>query len=349
MGEGWYNNGTMKLAFRLTTCFLVLLSLFFVPAFDSYAAWLWSPESGKWTNLKDAPKDSPEHQFAVAQEFYDKKDYARAADELDKLIQTFPNTRWAAESQFHKGVCYEGLGDIGKAAESFKILVERYPYSERVNDAIEHEFELAEAMMEGKKTKFLGMAIIPAKDKAADLYRHIVKSAPFGPYGAVAQFRLAEAELALGNYEESERAFQAVIDDYPTSEYAPKAKFRIAEVSYQTAIKEETHVDSTDKALENMEGFKTAYPESHMKYEADEAIKNLREQKAQSVFDVAAFYHRRKKFKSAQVYYQDVVQNYPDTEAATRAIEHLKQIDGSVWKDTESKQSANKKKWFGLF
>ena len=46
------------------------------------------------------------------------------------------------EAQFHIGVCYEKMGDIGKASEAFKNMIDRYPYSERLNDAVEHEFEL---------------------------------------------------------------------------------------------------------------------------------------------------------------------------------------------------------------
>jgi len=106
------------------------------------------------------------------------------------------------------------LGDAGKAAEAYKLVVDRYPYSERINDAIEREFALAESMLEGKKTKVLGMEIMPAQDVAAELYEHIVQNAPYGPYGAVAQYRLADAQLAVGNFEEAERAYQAVIDEY---------------------------------------------------------------------------------------------------------------------------------------
>lgn len=296
------------------------------------AAWIWSPESGKWTNPKNAAKDTPEAQYLFAMQYFDAEDYKRAVDEFDKLIKTYPQSKWAAEAQFHIGVCQERMGDIGKAAAAFKDMIDRYPYSERLNDAVEHQFELAEAMLDGKKTKFLGMAILPAQDTAAELYQHIVRSAPYGPYGAVAQYRLGDAHTALGNYEDADRAYQAVIDEYPNSEYAPKAKYKIAETSYKAATKEAYRSERTDEALQKYEGFKKAFPQSGLQYEADEAIMALREKKARQIFTTADFYDRRGKLKSARMYYDDVVQSFPETAAAKEAGERIPAIDAMLEK-----------------
>lgn len=309
-----------------------LLSVFLAAATSVQAAWIWSPESGKWTNPKNAAKDTPEAQYLFSMQYFDAADYRRAVDEFNKLIKTYPQSKWAAEAQFHIGVCYERMNDIGKASAAFKDMIDRYPYSERLNDAVEHQFELAEAMLDGKKTKFLGMAILPAQDTAAELYQHIVRSAPYGPYGAVAQYRLGDAHTALGNYEEADRAYQAVIDEYPNSEYAPKAKYKIAETSYKAATKEAYRSEKTDEALQKYEGFKKAFPQSGLQYEADEAIQALREKKARQIFTTADFYDRRGKLKSARMYYDDVVRSFPETAAAKEAGERIPAIDAALEK-----------------
>ena len=56
---------------------------------------------------------------------------------------------------------------------------------------------------------------------------------------------------------------------------------------------------------------------------ADESIKQIRVQKAQRAFDVAAFYEKQQKFKSAKVYYEDLVRSYPETPSATVAKTRL--------------------------
>lgn len=315
---------------KILTLSAVVLAVFCCTAPAVQAAWIWSPESGKWTNPKNAAKDTPEAQYLYSMQFYDAANYKQAVDEFNKLIKTFPQSKWAAEAQFHIGVCYEKMNDIGKASEAFRNMIDRYPYSERLNDAVEHQFELAEAMLDGKKSKFLGMAIVPAQDTAAELYQHIVQSAPYGPYGAVAQYRLGDAHTALGNFDEAQRAYQAVIDEYPNSEYAPKAKYKIAETSYKAATKEAHRGEKTDEALQNYEGFKKAFPQSGLQYEADEAIQALREKKARQIFTTADFYDRRGRLKSARMYYDDVVQSFPETTAAKEAQERLIQVDAAL-------------------
>jgi len=295
----------------------------------SEAAWLWSPETGKWTNTKDVPKDTPEEQFFIAKGLYDEAEYKRALDELGKVIKHFPNSRWAAEAQFYKGKTFLEMDESAKAAEHFQLLVDRYPYSDRINEAIAEEFEIAESLLGGEKTKILGMAIMPAQDTAVELYRHIVKNAPYGPHGAAAQFRLADAHLSIGDFDEATQAYQAVIDEYPNSEYVDKAKFRIAKVSYKAALKHEEKTQ-TDEALSRFESFKTAYPGSEMEFEADDAIRELREKKAHDLYDIALFYQKRKKYKSARVYYKDVLNQFPETmmalEATTRMDVNLKRL-----------------------
>lgn len=322
--------------------FTALLAFFLLVSGTANAAWVWSPESGKFSNPKHDAKDTPDEQFQWAMSFYEDGDIHRALDEFKKLTTAFPNTPMAAEGQFYQGVCFEKIGDIGKASEAFSTLVDRYPYSPRVSDAVEHEYELAEAMLDGKKTKFLGMAIMPAQDTAANLYKHIVKSAPYGPYGVKAQYRLGDAYLALGDLEEAEKAFQAVVDEYPTSELAEKARYQIARVSYRASQQQEYHMSQTDEALRKYEGFKEAEPDSQLTLEANEVISELRQKKAENIYEIGKFYFDRGKFKSARTYLEDVVRNYPDTKVAADAKDRLDRIDA------KGEPSKAKKPWWRI-
>lgn len=312
------------------------------------AAWLWSPDAGKWSNVKDLPRDTPEEQFEAGKIQYEQDNFDGALGEFEKVTKHFTHTRWAAEAQFYKGLCFEKKKDIGKAAEAFKTLVDRYPYSERLNDAIEHEYELAEAMLDGKKTKFLGMAIMPAQDIAVDLYRHIVRNAPFGPFGAVSQFRLGDAEMAVGNAEEAERAYQAVIDDYPSSEYAAKAKYKIAQVSFESAVEQEHHDIKTDEAINRLEGFKTAYPSSELQSQADQAIRVLRGKKAADLYTVASFYEARGRHRGAKMYYEDIVRVFPETEHAQLAKTRVDAYEKAEAAGQDLSAASGGKKFLGV-
>ena len=186
------------------------------------------------------------------------------------------------------------------------------------------------------------MAIVPAKDTAALLYKHIVKAAPYGPYGVKAQYRLGEANLALGELEEAERAFQAVVDEYPTSEYAVKARYELARTSLRESREREYHMPSTDEAIKKFEGFKEANPPPDLEQEANVAISQLRQKKAASLYETALFYQKGGKFASARLYYNDILNQFPDTPTAGKAKERLTEIEKS------EKGEMPKKPWWRI-
>lgn len=305
---------------------IIILLVFLTVPGTAQAYWVWSPDLGKWMNPKKAAKDTPEEQFAWAMGFYNDKNWDRAIEEFDKLPVVFPNSKLAAEGVYHAGLSWEEKQDLAKAADSYQKLIDRYPYSDRIKDAVKREFEIANQFASGTKIKVIGVPVLPGAEKALELYRHIVKNAPFGSYGAEAQFRIGELYKAMAEYEEAQKAYQAVVDEYPQSELVNKARYQIAYCSMLSSKKLTYNEDAAEKAMEEFEEFKKQFPKDQYALEADESIKVLRREKAAADFETASFYEKQKKLASAKVYYQEIVNRYPETPAAERAKERLTRI-----------------------
>src|SRR3989338_7156945 len=320
---------------------IVVLALFV--AQPCYAYWLWSPDIGKWINPKKAAKDTPEDQFAWGMQFYEAKNWDRAVEEFEKLPSAFPNSRLAAEGVYYAGLSWEAKGDIARAADAFQKLVDRYPYSDRIKDAVKHEFDIAGRFASGDKLKVLGIPALPGQEKAVEIYKHIAKNAPFGTYGDQAQFQLGEVYKSQGEYEEAQKAFQAVVDDYPGSDLVAKAKYQIAFCSMEASKKSQYDERTAERAIEEFEGFKNEFPADQQAMNADESIKALRNKKAETSLDVAAFYEKRGKLESAKVYYQEVIKKYPETRAAQEA---RKRINGIIRQQGGDRPAGKKGKKF---
>ena len=289
----------------------MLIGAFFCPMAE--AAWIWSPDIGKWMNLKKAAKDTPEEQYDWAMSFYNRKEWDRAIEEFEKIPDNFPSSKLAAEGVFFVGKCWEAKGDIAKAADHYQNLIDHYPYSDRIKDAVKAEFEIANQFASGAKMKVMGIPVLSGQLKAMDLYQHVVKNAPFGMVGDQAQFKIGELYKAQGEYEEARKAFQAVIDEYPGSSLVARARYEIAASSMESSKKSQYNEQYAERAIEEFQGFKETFPTSQSALEADESIKALREKNAKMNFDTAVFYEKQSKFKSAQVYYQQIAERYPDT------------------------------------
>ena len=210
----------MKKYSVLVLLFLSLLG----SAVPAECSWIWSPDIGKWINPKKASKDTPEEQYDWALQYFNQKNWDRAIEEFEKLTETFPTSRLAAEAVYYTGTCWEEKGEPAKAVDNYQKLVDRYPYSDRIKEAMRREFDIANEFASGGKVKMLGMAVLPGQDKAIEVYNHIIKNAPFGSYGDQAQFKLGELYKSQGEFELAQKAFQAVVDEYPGSELVPRAK-----------------------------------------------------------------------------------------------------------------------------
>lgn len=312
---------------------LFLIAAFtLLTALPAEAYWVWSPELGKWTNPKKASKDTPEDQYNWAMEFYKKKDYDRAIDEFEKLPQAFPNSRLAAEGVYHAGLAWEAKNDLAKAADAYQRLVDRYPYSDRIKDAMNREFEIANQFASGEKMKVYGMPLLSGQEKALEIYRHIVKNAPYGSFGDQAQFQIGEVYKAQGEFELAQKAYQSVVDEYPSSPLVTKARYQIAQVSLEATKKSQYNEQYAERAIQEFEGFKKNFPDDQQVIEADESIKILRSKKAQNYWETAHFYERQGKFKSARIYYEQIVTTYGDTKYAEDA---KKKVDEMIKKDSE--------------
>jgi outer membrane protein assembly factor BamD (BamD/ComL family) len=70
------------------------------------------------------------------------------------------------------------------------------------------------------------------------------------------------------------------------------------------------------------------YPNSSKVKECRKKIAELVSRKAQGVYDVAEYYEGQKIYSSARIYYQEVIQAYPESPLAKESQKRLKKIAG---------------------
>lgn len=285
------------------------------------AAWVWSPQTG-WIGPGGAVKDSPEEQLAFAQGFFAQKDYDRAQREFKKLLQAYTHSRQAAEAQYYLGRAKEELGDYYGAFKEYRKTLQTYPSSHRFDEILEREYQLGNYFLAGKKRKVLGMAaILPARDKAVEIFQAIVDDGPFSDQGQLAQYKLGLAHLALRDYEQAVTAFEQLISRYPDSPLVDDARFQIAQASLKGTFKSGYDQSPTDLAIRELDAFLREYPSSELSSEAGNRLHELQERRAQHEYQVGRFYEERKHPAAALIYYETIVREFPQTAVAPKAAE----------------------------
>lgn len=142
---------------RLTL--IVLAAAFWViSAGSAYSYWIWTPKSGKWVNPKTMAKSDPKRKLEYAKSFYDAKKYEDAKREINKLLKTYPKSFEASEGQYYLGLIEEAQG-IYEAFKAYQRVIDKYPFSERIQEIIDREYKIGEIFMSGEKRKAMGVPL----------------------------------------------------------------------------------------------------------------------------------------------------------------------------------------------
>jgi outer membrane protein assembly factor BamD (BamD/ComL family) len=309
---------------KLTLLFaIVFLGLCVTPA---HSYWIWTPKTKKWVNPKSLPKPTPKEQFEFAKSFYSIKKYDDAEREFKKLIKAYPKSAEAAESQYYLGVIEEDKGNLYEAYLAYQRVIDKYPFSERIQEIIEKEFKIGDKFMAGEKRKALGVEL-PVENPAIEIFSKVVENSTYGPLAPAAQYKLGLVLKSILRYYEAEDAFSKVISNYPSSDWAEAAKFQIA--ACRSAVSRSPDYDqwATADAKQKFEEFVREHPDAVLSHDAEKNIAELNEKEAEANFNIARFYEKQKSYGAAKIYYEDIINNYSNSPWAAKATERMQVLE----------------------
>ncbi len=318
------------MASKIVLIIIIIITFrLFVPH-KSFSYWIWTPQTKKWMNPKYAPKDTPKEQLMYALDLFEAGDKRKALDEFKKVVSYFRRSESAAEAQYYIGRCYEELQNPYQAFEAYQSVIDNYPFSQRIDEIIKREYDIAEKLFQGEKVRYVGLSFKAVPEQIIEIYKKVVAHAPYGEYAPMAQYRIGELYKNLHFYPEALQAFQKVVIDYPDSKIAKEAEFQVAICASAGSGGSAYDQELTSKAIEKFEEFAQRHPDSELVKEAQKERVELLEKKADSIFEIAKFYEKRGRYKSAIIYYEDIVGNFPAAKAAPLAMEKIEVLKRKV-------------------
>ncbi len=101
------------------------------------------------------------------------------------------------------------------AFQEYQKLIDSYPNSQRINEAVEREYNIGEFFLNREQKQLLGMSWYDfVEHPAVEIFNTIVTKVPYSEYAPRAQYKLGMMFAQLGRYDEARDAFQKVIDNY---------------------------------------------------------------------------------------------------------------------------------------
>jgi outer membrane protein assembly factor BamD len=275
-------------------------------------------------------KKNAEEQFKVAQNYEAAGDYKRAGAAYRLVVHRFPRADIAAEAQFKSGQMLERIGKLQLAFNEYQALIQKYPRSPDFEAALQAQYNIGKAYLDGKRVELYGVPTLPSMGKAQEMFKKIVTNAPYGKIAPLAQFGIGQALERSGSITGTVNAYQEVVDRYPNSDVAPNAMYQIGYVYFQASRATGYDETAAVRAQEAFEDFLLRYPNNEKVPQAQENLRILQLRKTDNSYNIARFYDKQKNYKAAYVYYNEVIQQQPDSPDAAKARQRMDQIRAKV-------------------
>jgi tetratricopeptide (TPR) repeat protein len=289
----------------------------------------WRLKDGeRWESIAADPQDRYRHAIAEIKELVRSGDTGAVKDGLKQIKAEFPDRVGPDLDLFIYGELYYWRDRYGKAIVQFEKMFKNYAASEFAAPALQREFDIAQAYLEGRKKMVLGIFRISGYEEGIEIMERISDRAGLDePNGIGLRAALAVAE----HYEARERYLEAylkwaeIASYWETGPIGKRALYRMAENNLAAYDRHppqrRPHYDASKltTAQTYYRKFLALYPEEAKENEVPDKIRHIDEEIARKQFVIGQFYQRTGKRRAANLYFDMVARTWPDTEAGAMA------------------------------
>ena len=175
--------------------------------------------------------------------------------------------------------------------------------------------------MEGRR--ILGLYTWVNYNRAREPFQAIIDNYPYSEYETEAQIKIADAYFAEGNYEEALSYYRGFADLHPQHPKVPYTVLRSALCYYNQIESIDRDQTATREALKYLELLSTRYPYAPATEEGEVILHRLRTRLADNMMEIGDFYLQRTQYQSAATRYRRVLDNYPGLGSDAEALYKL--------------------------
>lgn len=151
-------------------------------------------------------------------------------------------------------------------------------------------------------------------------FQRLVFSFPGQTFIDTAQYYLGMSFYKMKQHPEAIAEFRKLLSSYPSSPFADDAQFQVAICFYDQSPKYYLDQSETYDAIDEFSMFLTRYSRSPRKEEAQTKLNELYDKLAKKLYKNGELYLKLHDYEPALIYFEQVRDNYPNTEWAKYAF-----------------------------
>ena len=256
-----------------------------------------------------------------------------AVGELAQLKSDFPDIAGADLDAFMEAELLLAQGKWVKAEMAYSKFLDGWPDSWLYTSAMERRYSIAVAFLGGQKRRVLKILKLTAYDEGARIMQDIADRAGDAPIAKRSLIALAESYHRREEYQEAYETWADISSRWPTGEEGRQSLIEMAQSLHSAYRSPRYSSTSLDSARSYYGNFESRYPELAEEYQIVERINTIDEQLAYKQFNIADYYDRTGNMQAANLYYQYVIESWPETTAGKLATA---KISGEASQDRQS-------------
>lgn len=306
------------------------------------AGWLvaetqsWELHGDRWQPVDEA---SPERQAVEpvpeldrAQELIERGRHKAAKDHLVRWLNSPAGQVSLLRDRglFLLAEAYYRYGDRIRAFYHLDELMDFHPASPLYAQALQRQYDIADAFLRGYKMRFLGIPLLSGEDYGIEMLFRIQQRSPGSPLAEKSLLRTADYYYADSQFDLAEDTYAAYVRSYPRSPLIPRARLRQAFSSY--AQFRGLRFDATPlvDARTQLVELTAQYPALAEEENLREFVDRIDSTFARKLLVTADFYERTNEDGAAAYYYRFVLQAYPGRDEAVIAQQRLEALPASA-------------------
>jgi len=285
---------------------------------------------GKWVTVPSPVEGTPEGELAIIRTQVHEGRYAQAVRSAKKFVRKYPHHEGAEEAHSLAGDGEFARRRYFQAFEWSEKQIDAFPTGAYLERAIQREFKVAQAFLEGKKRIILGFLPIPAREDGIEIFNRIIEHAPASELSEQSMMKIADYRFQTRKWDDAIAAYDRYLQSFGRAERAPYAMLQAARAcfnSYRGPNYEETPLL---EAGQRYRMFAEQFPIRADRENVPATIEHIRQLRAQKCFRTAKFYERVRRPVAARHYYQRVLDDFPDTDHHQDAELAIKRLTGSA-------------------
>jgi tetratricopeptide (TPR) repeat protein len=230
-----------------------------------------------------------------------------ALDGYRKIVQNFPYSSHAPVAQFRIAAALEKDRRYEKAFDEYQTLISNYRQTPQFKEALDRQFNIAMMGRNGKINRTLGFKTRLSPEDQITMLNKVIANAPQDSHAAECQY-----EIGRVHEEEKERdaaiaAYRKVVTNYPRSPLARDAQQKVSETYMAKVEKGSRDASNAEMAREATNEAEALF--GNMTPEFSGTVDAIDEAETENAFKTGKFYQKQGKYKSAMIYYADVLKN----------------------------------------